>query len=48
MTATTTAEHLRQFKIGFSLILAQILAFASSTNMVRDATNLPPNFKKIA
>ena len=30
------------------LIVEQILAFASSPNMVREVNNLPPNFKQIA
>ena len=30
MTATTTAENLQQFKIRFSLILEQILAFVQA------------------
>ena len=30
------------------LIVEQIIAFASSPNMVREVKNLPPNFKQIA
>ena len=30
------------------LTVVQILAFASSTNLVREVKNLPPNFKQIA
>ena len=45
MTATTNAENLRQYKIRFSLIAKQILAFASHPNMVREVKNLSPNFK---
>ena len=48
MTATTNAENLRQYKIRFSLIAEQILAFASSPNMVREVKDLSPNFKQIA
>ena len=48
MTARTNAENLRLYKIRFPLILEQILAFASSPNMVREVKNLSPNFKKIA
>ena len=36
MTATTNAEKLQQYKISFSLIVKQILAFASGPNMVRE------------
>ena len=45
MTAMT---NLQQYKIKFSLIVDQILAFASSPNMVPKKTNLPPNFKQNA
>ena len=48
MTAPTNAENLRQHKIRFSLISEQILAFASSPNMVREIKNLLLNFKQIA
>ena len=48
MTAPTNAENLRQNKIRFSLISEQILAFASSPNMVREIKNLLLNFKQIA
>ena len=48
MTATTNAENLRQYNIRFSLIVEQILAFASHPNIVREVKNLPPNFKQIA
>ena len=40
---TTNAENLRQYEIRFSLIVEQILAFASSTNLVREVKNLLPN-----
>ena len=45
MTTKTNAENLRQYKSRFSFIVEQILAFASSTNLVREVQNLPPNFK---
>ena len=48
MTATANAENLRQYKIRFSLITEQILAFASNPNMVREVKNMPPSFKQIA
>ena len=47
MTATTNVENLGQYKIRFSSIAEQILAFASSPNMVREVKKLPPNFKNI-
>ena len=47
MTGTTKAEKLRQYKIRFSLIAEQILAFVSYPNMIREVKNLPPNFKKM-
>ena len=43
----TNAEKL-QYKIKFSLIAEQILAFASCPNIVREVYNLSPNFKHIA
>ena len=43
MTAITNAENLRYDKRKFSLIVKKILAFASSTNFVRDVKNLSPN-----
>ena len=36
LATTTNAENLRQYESRFSLIVEQILAFASSTNMVRE------------
>ena len=48
MTTTTNAENLRQYKIRFSLIGKQILAFASHPKIVREVKNLSPNFKQIA
>ena len=47
MTATTNAKNLRQYKIKFSVILEQILAFALSLNIVREVKNLSGNFKKV-
>ena len=47
MKATKNAENLRQYKIRFSLIAEQILAFASKHNMARKVKNLLPNFKQI-
>ena len=46
MRATRNAENLRQYKIRFPLIEAQILDFPSSLNMVREVKNLSPNFKQ--
>ena len=48
MTTTTHAENLRQYKSRFSLIVEQILPFASSTNLIREVKSLSPNFKRIA
>ena len=48
MTAPTNAENLGQCKIRFSLIVEQMLAFASSPNMDREVKNLYPTFKQIA
>ena len=47
MTTTTNAENRRQYKTRFSLIVEHILAFPSSTNLVRKVKNLSPNFKRI-
>ena len=47
MSATTNAENLQQYKIRFSLIAEQILAFASHPNIVREVKTLSPNFKQI-
>ena len=46
MTATADAENL-QYKIRFSLITEQIMAFASSPNIVRKVKHQSPNFKQI-
>ena len=45
MTMTTNTENLRQYESRCSLIVEQILAFASRTNLVGDVKNLPPNLK---
>ena len=45
MIVKTNTENLRQYKIRFSLIVEHLLAFTSSSNMVREAKNLSPNFK---
>ena len=45
MTAATNVKNLRQYKIRVSLIVEQILAFASSPKVVREVKNLFPNFK---
>ena len=47
MKTTTDAEILRQYKSKFSLIIEEILAFPSRTNLVRNVKNLSPNFKRI-
>ena len=38
-------RNLRQYKIRFSFIVEQILAFTSSPNMVRKVKNLPLNLQ---
>ena len=48
MTATANIQNLQQYKSKFRLIVDQILTFPSSTNLVKKAQNLPPNFKRIA
>ena len=48
MTTATNAENLRQYKSRFPLIVEQILAFTSSTDLVEEIKNLSPNFKRIA
>ena len=48
MTTTTNAENLCQYKSRYSPIVEHILAFASSTNFVREVKNLSPNVKRIA
>ena len=44
MATTTNVENLRQYKSRFSLIVEQILTFASSMYL----ENLSPNFKGIS
>ena len=44
MTTSTNAENLRQYKSRFSLIVEQIQAFPSSTNLAREVKNLSLNF----
>ena len=48
MTATTNVKNLQQYKIRFSLIVEQILAFVSHSNMMREVKNRPPDFKEVA
>ena len=48
MTATTNGGNLRQCKGRFYITEEQILAFASTPNMVREGKNLSLNFKQIA
>ena len=48
MTTTTNDENFRQYKSRFSLIVEQIIAFASSNSLVKEVKNLSPNFKRIA
>ena len=43
-----STENLRQYKSRFSLIVEQILAFSSSTYLVKKVDSFPPNFKRIA
>ena len=47
MTATTTAENFGQFKIRFSLIVEQVLAFDKSPIIVGEVKSLSSNFKQI-
>ena len=48
MTAITNAKSLQQYKSRFSFTVEQLLAFASSPNMVGEVENLSPHFKQIA
>ena len=41
-------DKFRQYKSRFSLILEQMLAFALTTNLVREVMSLPLNFKQVA
>ena len=47
MSATTNVENLQQYKIRFSLITEQALAFSLKRNMVSEVKNLSPNFKQV-
>ena len=47
MATTTNGETLRQYKSRFSLVVEQILAFSSSTYLVRKVKSLHPDFKQI-
>ena len=47
MTKATNPESLQQYKVRFSLIVEQILTFASSPDIVRAVKNLSPNLKQI-
>ena len=47
MTITANVENSPQHKSRFSLIVEQILAFAWSTNLVREVKKLSPSFKRI-
>ena len=40
MTLKTDAKNLRQYESSFSLIVEQILAFASSNNLVKEVKDL--------
>ena len=46
MTTIANAKNLRQYKSRFSLIVEQILAFASSTNFVKELKNMSFSFKQ--
>ena len=48
MIAKIIPENLRQYKIRFTLIRKQVLAFASHPNMVSEVKNLLPDFKQTA
>ena len=47
MTTTRNAENLQDKRM-FHLIVEQILAFTSSTNLVKEVKNLSPNLKGFA
>ena len=47
MTTITNAEQLRQYKSRFPVIVEQILAFASSTNLVREVKSMSTNVKRL-
>ena len=48
MSTTTNTKNLGQYKTRFYSIVEQILAFASSFNMVTEVKNMSPNFKETA
>ena len=48
MATGAKTKDLRQYKSRFSLIVDQVLAVASSINLVRKVKNLAPNFKQRA
>ena len=48
MTTAKNPKNLQKNKNIFYSIVEQILAFAASTDLVREVKNLPPNFKRIA
>ena len=48
MTTTRNAEKLRQDKRMFYLIVEQIVAVTSSTNLGKEVKNLSPNLKGFA
>ena len=47
MTKTTNAGNVRPYKNSFYLTVEQILAFTSSTDLIREVENLSPSFKPI-
>ena len=47
MTAIRTTEDLRQYKRTFYLFVEQILAFTSSTHLVKEVKSVSPYFKRI-
>ena len=47
ISATTNSENLQQYKLRFSLITEQVLAFTLHPNIVSDVKNLSPNFSQI-
>ena len=48
MTTTANAEKFRQNKSELSLIVEQILGFASKIILVSGVNTLSPNFKRVA
>ena len=47
MSATTNVENLQQYKIRYSLITEQVLAFPLHPNMINEIKNFSLNFKQI-